>query len=318
MESISSLLADYGADIPLAFWTNIRLAFLATLGSFVLGVVLALFRISPVPSLRALGTGYVNVVRNTPLTIIMLLGVLAVWGQLKISFSSDFTLNFFIYAVIALSLYHAAFMCEAIRSGVNTVPLGQAEAARSIGLGFLPAARHVILPQALRGAITPLGNTVIALTKNTTVAAAASVAEASGLMKRMIEFSPDVMVAIFLTFAIGFTIAYFLAFEVRSKAIQSVLFLICTIPFWTSNVIRMIAWVPLLGRNGLVEIDTERGGLGLQRVEHVRQAARQRGAVVDGQLASDGLRRQAVAQGGQEEHRPDHQFLFIAPERRPR
>ena len=204
MESISSLLADYGADIPLAFWTNIRLAFLATLGSFVLGVVLALFRISPVPSLRVLGTGYVNVVRNTPLTIIMLLGVLAVWGQLKISFSSDFTLNFFIYAVIALSLYHAAFMCEAIRSGVNTVPLGQAEAARSIGLGFLPAARHVILPQALRGAITPLGNTVIALTKNTTVAAAASVAEASGLMKRMIEFSPDVMVAIFLTFAIGF------------------------------------------------------------------------------------------------------------------
>lgn len=204
MESISSLLADYGADIPLAFWTNIRLAFLATLGSFVLGVVLALFRISPVPSLRALGTGYVNVVRNTPLTIIMVLGVLAVWGQLKISFSSDFTLNFFIYAVIALSLYHAAFMCEAIRSGVNTVPLGQAEAARSIGLGFLPAARHVILPQALRGAITPLGNTVIALTKNTTVAAAASVAEASGLMKRMIEFSPDVMVAIFLTFAIGF------------------------------------------------------------------------------------------------------------------
>lgn len=204
MESISSLLADYGADIPLAFWTNIRLAFLATLGSFVLGVVLALFRISPVPSLRALGAGYVNVVRNTPLTIIMLLGVLAVWGQLKISFSADFTLNFFIYAVIALSLYHAAFMCEAIRSGVNTVPLGQAEAARSIGLGFLPAARHVILPQALRGAITPLGNTVIALTKNTTVAAAASVAEASGLMKRMIEFSPDVMVAIFLTFAIGF------------------------------------------------------------------------------------------------------------------
>ena len=204
MESISSLLADYGADIPLAFWTNIRLAFLATLGSFVLGVVLALFRISPVPSLRALGAGYVNVVRNTPLTIIMLLGVLAVWGRLKVSFSSDFTLNFFIYAVIALSLYHAAFMCEAIRSGVNTVPLGQAEAARSIGLGFLPAARHVILPQALRGAITPLGNTVIALTKNTTVAAAASVAEASGLMKRMIEFSPDVMVAIFLTFAIGF------------------------------------------------------------------------------------------------------------------
>ncbi|MCK6095963.1 ABC transporter permease subunit [Micrococcus sp. EYE_162] len=204
MEPLSTLMEQYGSAVPLAFWMNIRLAVLATLASFVLGVVLALCRISPAPSLRALGAGYVHIVRNTPLTIIMLLGVLAVWGQLKVTFASDFTLNFFIYAVIALSLYHAAFMCEAIRSGVNTVPLGQAEAARAIGLGFLPAARHVILPQALRGAITPIGNTVIALTKNTTVAAAASVAEASGLMKTMIEFRPDMMVAIFLTFAIGF------------------------------------------------------------------------------------------------------------------
>ena len=182
MESISSLLADYGADIPLAFWTNIRLAFLATLGSFVLGVVLALFRISPVPSLRALGTGYVNVVRNTPLTIIMLLGVLAVWGQLKVSFSSDFTLNFFIYAVIALSLYHAAFMCEAIRSGVNTVPLGQAEAARSIGLGFLPAARHVILPQALRVIIPPLISQYLNLMKNSSLAIAVGYMDIKGTL----------------------------------------------------------------------------------------------------------------------------------------
>ena len=204
MESLSTLFEQYGSAVPLAFWMNIKLALLATLFSFILGVVLALCRISPVPSLRVFGAGYVHIVRNTPLTIIMLLGVLAVWGQLKVSFSPDFPTNFFIYAVIALSLYHAAFMCEAIRSGVNTVPVGQAEAARAVGLGFLPAARHVILPQALRGAITPLGNTVIALTKNTTVAAAASVAEASGLMKTMIEFRPDVMVAVFLTFAIGF------------------------------------------------------------------------------------------------------------------
>ena len=54
------------------------------------------------------------------------------------------------------------------------------------------------------------------------------------------------------TLIIGFTIAYFLAFHVRSATTQMVLFLICTIPFWTSNVIRMISWIPLLGRNGLV------------------------------------------------------------------
>jgi glutamate transport system permease protein len=159
-----------------------------------------------VGSLQTIGTAYVNTVRNTPLTIIMVLGVLAVWGQLKITFSNDFQLNFFIYAVIALTIYHAAFVCEAIRSGVNTVPLGQAEAARAIGLSFLPAARMIVLPQALRGSVTPLGNTLIALTKNTTVAAAASVAEASGLMKTMIEFNADLMVTIFLTIAIGFCI----------------------------------------------------------------------------------------------------------------
>jgi glutamate transport system permease protein len=204
MNGFLELFAEY--DIIGAFWMNIRLTILAAIGSFSLGTVLAIFRISPVGSFRAIGTSYVNVVRNTPLTIIMVLGVLAVWGQLKITFSADFNLNFFVYAVIALSIYHAAFVCEAIRSGVNTVPQGQAEAARAIGLSFLPAARVVVLPQALRGAITPLGNTLIALTKNTTVAAAASVAEASGLMKTMIEFNPDLMVSIFLTIAIGFCI----------------------------------------------------------------------------------------------------------------
>ncbi len=82
-------------------------------------------------------------------------------------------------AVLGLSVYHAAFVCEAIRSGVNTIPLGQAEASRSIGLTFGQGLRHMIMPQAFRGAITPLGNVMIALTKNTTVAVAIGVAEAA-------------------------------------------------------------------------------------------------------------------------------------------
>jgi hypothetical protein len=73
------------------------------------------------------------------------------------------------------------------------VPVGQAEAARSIGLTFSQSLSEVLLPQAFRGAITPLGNTLIALTKNTTVATAIGVAEISGLMKEMMEFraGPD-------------------------------------------------------------------------------------------------------------------------------
>ena len=193
-------------DVVGAFWVNIQLAFWAALASLVLGTVLAVMRISPIASLRWFGTAYINIFRNTPLTIIMVFSVLGLWSQLQVNLSSDFKLNFFLLAVLSLSIYHAAFVCEAIRSGVNTVPLGQAEAARSIGLSFLPAAWLIILPQAFRGAVVPLGNVLIALVKNTTVATAAGVIEASGLMKTMIEFRPDVMTQIFLTFALGFVL----------------------------------------------------------------------------------------------------------------
>ena len=206
MGGFVTLLEDYGDDILPAFWVNIQLAFWAGLASLVLGTILAVMRISPIASLRWFGTAYVNIFRNTPLTIIMVFSVLGLWSQLQVNFTKDFELNFFLLAVLSLSIYHAAFVCEAIRSGVNTVPLGQAEAARSIGLSFLPAAWLIILPQAFRGAVAPLGNVLIALVKNTTVAAAASVAEASVLMKTMIEFRPDVMTPIFLTFAVGFVI----------------------------------------------------------------------------------------------------------------
>lgn len=204
MEDILFLFEQY--PIFEGFWTNIQLAFWASISAFSLGVILALFRISPVRSMSWLSAAFINVVRNTPLTVLIVMAVLVFWGQLQINMHSNFDTNFFILATIALSIYHAPFFAEAIRSGVNTVPQGQAEAARSIGLGFFPAARLVIIPQALRGAITPIGNTLIALIKNTTVAAAGSVMEASGVMRTMIEFNPNFMVAIFLIIAIGFSL----------------------------------------------------------------------------------------------------------------
>lgn len=204
MDSYLSIFTEY--NIPAAFWVNIQLTFWAAIGSLVIGTIIAMMRISPIPSFQWIGAAYVNIIRNTPLTIIILFGVLALIGQLGIQLGG-FQDNFFRMAVVGLSVYHAAFVCEAIRSGVNTVPLGQAEAARAIGLSFLPSARLIILPQAFRGAIVPLGNTLIALLKNSTVAAAGSVAtEASSVMKTMIEFRADVVIPIFLTFAIGFVI----------------------------------------------------------------------------------------------------------------
>jgi glutamate transport system permease protein len=79
-------------------------------------------------------------------------------------------LPYFRFAVIALSLYTGAFVCEALRSGVNAVPAGQAEAGRAIGLTFGQNLRHVVLPQAWRAAIVPLGSVIIAMIKNSALA----------------------------------------------------------------------------------------------------------------------------------------------------
>lgn len=204
MGDFIAVLGEY--DLVGAYWMNIRLALASTLLAFVLGTVLALMRISPVASLSLAGTAYVNLIRNTPLTIIMVFASLALWPIIGVQFSETFSINFFWLAVLALSVYHAAFFCEAVRSGVNTVPVGQAEAARSIGLSFLPAAQLVILPQAMRGAIAPLGNVMIALIKNTTVAVAGSVPEVANLMRGMVENEANYVIPIFLTIAAGFVV----------------------------------------------------------------------------------------------------------------
>lgn len=207
LADMAELLGDY--DLLAAFWENIKLTFFAAILAGVLGTILAIMRISPAPSLRWAGTAYVNLVRNTPLTLIILGCSLGLFGQLEVILARneagrvDIAMNGFLLAVLGLGVYTAAFVCEALRSGVNTVPAGQAEAARAIGLGFGQSMRIVILPQAIRGAIAPLGNTLIALAKNSTVAQAAGVVQAASIMATMIEFRPDLMVAIFLMVALG-------------------------------------------------------------------------------------------------------------------
>lgn len=188
-----------------AFWMTIKISFFGALGALVLGTVLAVMRVSPVATLRAMGTSYVNVVRNTPLTLLMVFSILGMSGILRLEFSERAETNAVIWAVVVIAVYHAAFVCEALRSGFNTVPLGQAEAARSIGLTFGQSLSQVILPQAFRGAIAPLGSTLIALIKNSTVAAVIGVAEAAGLMQEIIE-NEGSSIGTFLVFALGFVV----------------------------------------------------------------------------------------------------------------
>ncbi|WP_432075035.1 amino acid ABC transporter permease [Streptomyces wuyuanensis] len=195
-----------GYDVLGAFWTTIQLTVWSAIGSLVWGTVLAAMRVSPVPVMRGFGTGYVNVVRNIPLTVIIVFTSLGLFQTLGVSLGADtFDVINFRLAVLGLIAYTSAFVCESLRSGINTVPLGQVEAARALGLSFIQVLTLVVLPQAFRSVVGPLANVLIALTKNTTVAAAIGVPEAALLMREMIENEAQ-LILISAVFAAGFIV----------------------------------------------------------------------------------------------------------------
>jgi glutamate transport system permease protein len=207
-----------------AFWLIIKLTAVSGVIALVLGTLLAAMRVAPVPMLRAFGTGYVSVFRNTPLTLIIFFCYFGLYANLGVTLSDDLDRNNFWLGVIGLSVYTAAFVCEALRSGIQTIPLGQAEAARAIGLTFTQNLRLVVLPQATRAVIAPLGSLLIALTKNATIAGTIGVAETATLMKDLINDNGDQTIAIFIGFAIGFLVltlpmGYFFGWLARRAAV---------------------------------------------------------------------------------------------------
>lgn len=160
------------------FLLTLQFCFLAAVGSVLLGTVAAVLRISPVPPLRAVGTAYVNLFRNVPLAVILFFtafGLPAIGSNARFLAipGLDFLfprlgidLPYFRFALVGLSLYTGAFVCEALRSGVNAVAAGQLEAARALGLTFTQNVRHVVLPQAFKAAVVPLGAAIVAMLKN--------------------------------------------------------------------------------------------------------------------------------------------------------
>ncbi|MFJ8080219.1 amino acid ABC transporter permease [Streptomyces sp. NPDC096205] len=201
-------LSDYDDPSLLgAFWVTVQLTVFSGLGSLIWGTLLAAMRVSPVPLMRGFGAVYVNIVRNIPLTVIIVFTSLGLADIFRVGMGApdNFEVRDFRLAVLGLVVYTAAFVCEALRSGINTVPVGQAEAARAIGLSFSQVLRLVVLPQAFRSVIGPLANVLIALTKNTTVAATIGVAEAAYLMKGMIEKEAQTLL-IGAIFAFGFVV----------------------------------------------------------------------------------------------------------------
>ena len=186
------------ADLFLdAFLTTLGLSLLAGLLALVLGTLLAAMRVSPIPPLRGLATVYVETLRNTPLTVVFFF---IIFGLPQI----DFVVGFFPGAVLSVGLYTAAFVCEALRSGVNAVPPGQAEAARALGLTFGQSLSAVVLPQAFRTVVPPLGNVLIAMVKNTSIAAGFSVSELSSLLPRLVNADAGDLTLVLVGVVVGY------------------------------------------------------------------------------------------------------------------
>ncbi|GEL18993.1 amino acid ABC transporter permease [Pseudonocardia asaccharolytica] len=147
------------------FLQTLRICVFAAIGSLVLGTLLAGFRVSPLAPLRAVGSGWVTVFRNTPLAVVLFA---VAFGLPEVGVNG----SYFWFGVTGLTMYTSAFVCEAVRSGINSVAPGQAEAARAVGLTFSQTLSLVVLPQALRTVVPPLGSVIIAMIKNSAIVGA--------------------------------------------------------------------------------------------------------------------------------------------------
>ncbi|MCX4445855.1 amino acid ABC transporter permease [Streptomyces sp. NPDC087866] len=180
------------------FLGTLELTVYASILALVLGFVMASFRVAPVGSLRVFGTVWVTVLRNTPLTLLFFAVLLGLprFGLV---------LPFNVFAILALGCYTSAFICEVLRSGINTVPTGQGEAARSLGMTFGQSLGSIVLPQAFRSVIPPIGSTLIALAKNSAIAGAFSVTELLGTYKTLNELGYSIIWT-FVWIAVGYLI----------------------------------------------------------------------------------------------------------------
>jgi len=202
-------LFDY-PDVWLgALWGTLLLFFGGAVIALVLGVIVGAMRVSPVPIARTVGTVYVNWIRNTPLTLVMFFFAFCVPLLLP------GRVNFLVLAVWALGIYTATYVAETIRSGVNTVPVGQAEAARALGLTFGQVMSLVVMPQAARSVIPPMMSVFIALLKNTTVAAGFAVVNLGNIRADMSEKGENQLVTILLVMAVFVIMVFLLAWVQR-------------------------------------------------------------------------------------------------------
>jgi glutamate transport system permease protein len=193
------VLRDNAGLLLSGFGVTLQLLIVAGALSLVWGTVLAAMRVGPVAVLNKAGTVYVTLFRNTPLLVLLLL---VFFGLPKLGvLPGAFWLN-----VLALTLYTSSFVCEALRAGVNSISIGQAEASRAIGLTFGQSLRHVVLPQSFRAVVAPMASVLIALTKNSSLVSIFGLPDATARMKGLLNDHAGDLFWIFIGFALGYIV----------------------------------------------------------------------------------------------------------------
>ncbi|MEC1375151.1 amino acid ABC transporter permease [Heyndrickxia oleronia] len=157
-----SVLTNYFDLYLEGFLNTIKVSLIGLIGSFILGVIVAVMRIAPMKILNFIGACFVEFIRNIPLIIIVFFFYHGL-ATFKINLSG------FVAGTIGLSIYTASFIAEAVRAGIQSVDKGQMEAGRSSGLTYIQTMRYIILPQAVKIVIPPIGNQFINLVKNSSI-----------------------------------------------------------------------------------------------------------------------------------------------------
>lgn len=185
-----------------ALMGTLQIFFFGLIIALVLGFIVGAMRVSPVPIARAVGAAYVNFVRNTPLTLMFFIFAFGVPPVF------DYR-NYLVLGVLAIGLYTATYVAETVRSGINTVPVGQAEAARAVGMSFGQVMAHIVLPQAGRSVIPPMMSVIIAFLKNTTVASGFSILNLGSIRANLSERGENSM-EVLLWVALVFVVLVFI------------------------------------------------------------------------------------------------------------
>lgn len=201
------MLADNADVIGEAALTTLFMTLASFVGALVVGVVIASFRVSPIKPLEWFATAYVSIFRNTPLLVVFFMFHFGL-RRVGLDFGTPFKT-----AVAVMAMYMGAYMAEVVRSGINAVPPGQAEAGRAIGLPFTGLLATIVIPQAVRTVIPPISNLFAANAKNTSVALTIGVVEMTSIMRRLIERTAETWAAI-IGIALIYTVTLLVAGQV--------------------------------------------------------------------------------------------------------